>query len=152
MGKFFDWQEQLDVGDVGEKDFLQYYKDLKPIKSKDLTVDFWLKNGWSVELKTDTYDMNKTPNFFMELYGNEQKKLGGPWRAKKDCLNLFCYYFKKNKTFFWFEPSSLVDLIDQIILKDKLSTVDIVNDGWTAVGYKIARKDVESLLIRKDIF
>jgi hypothetical protein len=152
MSFVFDWQDQLEVGDVGETDFLRYYKKLAPKKSKDLTVDFWLKGGLSVELKTDTYDMAKTSNFFMELYGNEQKKLGGPWRAKQDCVNLFVYYFKHNKTFFWFDPLTLTEVVDKIIQSKKLSPVKIVNDGWAAEGYKIARTDVQCVCMRKDTF
>jgi hypothetical protein len=151
--RVLDWQEQLNVGDVGEKDFVKYYSELKPIKSKDLSVDFWIKNGWSVELKTDTYDMNRTPNFFMELYGDiTTKKLGGPWRASRDCLNLFCYYFKTNKTFFWYEPKMLTSAVDEIIQRNRLTTVEIPNKGWTSEGYKIRRDDLNSILLKRDVF
>lgn len=149
--KIFDWKEQLTVGDDGERNFVRDYPELKPVKCKDLIADFKLKNGWFVELKTDTYDMNRTPNFFMELYGNEQKKLGGPWRAKKDGIHLFIYYFINNKTYFWFNPITLCEMVDKIIIKNKLSTVKIVNDGWAADGYKIPRKELESILLRKDV-
>ena len=152
MSKVFDFNEQLNVGDVGESDFKKYYQRLGPIKSNDLRIDFILKNGLMVELKTDTYDMAKTPNFFMELYGNEQRKLGGPWRTKQDGVSLFVYYFKKNKTFFWFNPITLCELLDTIIKDRGLTTTKIVNSGWVAEGYKIPRVDVESVLMRKDVF
>ena len=82
MGKKFDFNTQLSTGNIGEDHFKQLYSNLNPVKSEDLKYDFKLSNGSTVELKTDTYDMEDTPNFFMEYYSDMKKlKIGGPWRA-----------------------------------------------------------------------
>src|SRR5271170_7514484 len=99
--KVFDFKAQMAIGDQGEKDFLERYTSLAPKKStKDRAVDFILGDGKKVELKSDSYSMEETENFFMEIYGCiTTSKLGGPLRAKADNIDYFVYYFPKNKTF-----------------------------------------------------
>ena len=83
--KVFNFNDQRRIGDIGESDFVKVYKKLKPKKSKtNFQIDFTLSNGKTVELKTDSYDMEKTPNFFMEqkTISGKKSNLGGPWRAK----------------------------------------------------------------------
>jgi len=66
-GKVFNFKDQMRIGDIGEADFIKIYEKLEPIKSlKNRKIDFTLNNGKTIELKTDSYSMEKTPNFFME--------------------------------------------------------------------------------------
>lgn len=149
----FDFQKQLFVGDIGEADFIKLYDKLSPKKSDDKKIDFFLSDGSTVELKTDTYDMEATPNFFMETLGNvDSGALGGPWRARQDKITYFVYYFKKNKTFFWFKTEQLCDLLETIITSRKLKTKTIWNKGWSAEGYAVPRESLESILHQKDTF
>lgn len=149
----FDFDKQLSVGNEGETHFRQYYADLHPIKSDDTRFDFVIDKNRSVELKTDTYDMEATPNFFMEMFGDAVKgKMGGPWRALQDNVDFFVYYFPKNRTFFWFEPITLCSLLDDIIAQGQLEPKEIKNKTWSAIGYIVPREALQSVLIRKDVF
>lgn len=149
----FDFGEQLVVGDDGERDFLKHYANLIPKKSDDRRIDFILGDGKKVELKTDTYDMSATQNFFMELFGNIDKgQIGGPWRAMQDNVDYFVYYFKKNKTYFWFESKSLCKHLDNIIAQGRLQPKIINNKGWAARGYAVPRSQLELVQLRKDSF
>ncbi len=152
--KKFDFKSQMKVGNSGESDFKQYYAELEPLKSvEDLKYDFTLKNGKTIELKCDTYPMEKTPNFFMEYYSDVNKeKIGGPWRAAKDNIDYFCYYFNKNKVFYWFNPNELVSFLDTYIELNQPNYKYIGNRGWVTNGIAIDRDIVGHLVKRKDIF
>lgn len=153
MSIIFDFNKQLEVGDTGEEKFLSFYKDLHPKKSKDRRFDFHIDGEKTVELKTDTYPIDNTPNFFMEMFGNiDEAKLGGPWRALQDEVDYFVYFFIKNKTFFWFETVSLCKMIDGLIAQHGLKPREIKNRSWTAMGYAIPRNELETILYRKDTF
>ena len=81
------------VGDKGEKDFLFHYSKLKPVKSQERSIDFILASGKTVELKSDSYGMERTENFFMEtLSGTSEGKLGGVFRAAQDKIEFFISY------------------------------------------------------------
>jgi hypothetical protein len=151
--KVFGFKNQLNVGDRGEKDFVESYKEFSPEKSKDRAIDFHLNTGESVELKTDTYPMEKTLNFFMETLGNVNAgKLGGPFRARQDGVKYFIYYYLNDKQFFWFETVKLCEKLEEIISTKKHKIKSIKNKTWITHGYAIPRSELESVLHRHDIF
>lgn len=153
MSNLFDFKQQLAVGDNGEKEFQDFYKHLTPKKAEDRKYDFILIDGETVELKTDTYDMEDTENFFMELYSDYKSgSLGGPWRAANDNVRFFVYYFRRNKTFFWFESKPLITELDKLLLAKRYHLKNIKNKGWTAQGYCIPRELLKPVLHRQDTF
>ena len=155
--KVFNFEDQRRIGDIGESDFLKVYEKMKPVKSlDDFRIDFTLKDGKTVELKTDSYDMGKTPNFFMEksTVSGEKTTSGGPWRSKEHKIDYFVYYFVKNKVFFWFRPKELVKILDKLIAKNKMREMTIKNKNtrggyYEARGYKISRESVEPVLLKE---
>lgn len=141
--KVFDFKKQLKTGDIGEKLFLTYYKNKNAKKTDGKVFDFTTDLG-TVELKTDTYSMLETPNFFMEKYGNiKTQALGGPWRAFKDGVDFFVYFFLSNKVFFWFKSSELCSFLD--VQTQNIPQRIIRNNGWETVGYLINRDSCKHL-------
>ena len=139
MSRQFNFKTQSNVGNIGEKFFLQCYKKRGAVQTDGRIHDFIVDGNKTVELKTDTYPMAKTPNFFMEKFGNIDKQaLGGPWRAEHDKIDFFVYLFLNEKTFFWFSPKDLVALINPIIVDMKPKIID--NKTWAALGYTVARE------------
>jgi hypothetical protein len=155
--KIFNFDDQLKIGNNGETDFMRIYEKLEPKKSLDnFRIDFLLNNGKTIELKTDNYDMNKTPNFFMEQYtvSGNKSDLGGPWRSKEHNVDYFVYYFIKNKVFFWFDPVSLCECLDKFIRENELKQISIPNvdkNGgcYKALGFKIPRDSLKSVLLKE---
>lgn len=142
-GKSFGFQDQLRVGDRGEELFIQYYYAPLVI-IPDRFADFRrVDDGRSVELKTDTYNMEKTPNFFFERYSDmEAKKPGGPWRARRDRVDIFCYLFSRHNTYFEFtDITSLCETLDDITSKMKPTVVK--NRGWLTTGYAVPRDTLQ---------
>lgn len=138
----FHWGKQLNVGKQGERIFQELYPEVT--KTDGRINDFTL-NGEGVELKTDTYSMEKTQNFFFEFYGNiEKQSIGGPWRAVRDKVKWFVYMFVKDKKVFWFDSNELVEFLDKEVKKHKLKYVK--NIGYEACGYAIPRDTVKHLL------
>lgn len=137
----------LQVGQNGEQDvFDRYYRKLDIYEGKE--YDFTVKStGKSLEVKTDTYSMDKTSNFFMERYSDVNKKdtkPGGPWRAAADGVDIFLYYFVRDNT--WFQFCDLPKLVERLnTLHAGSGLVYIRNRGWTTGGYKCAREDVMDL-------
>ena len=141
----YNFKDQLNVGADGEKFFMNLYPKL--VKTSGLISDFEY-NGKGVELKTDTYAMDKTPNFFMEkLSSVDSGKIGGPWRAAQDNVDFFVYMFIKDRKCFWFRSKALVAFLDQYIVDKKPRSANIVNTSWTAMGYLIPRTAVTHLLL-----
>ncbi len=145
MTKAFDFKGQLAVGDRGEELFLERYPrklEVFPGKAYDFTVK---SSRETLELKTDTYNMKKSENFFFERYSCVDKKSpGGPWRAKKDKVDIFCYYFVRHNV--WFEFRDVPALIKRLdALTKKQGLIYVKNRGWITGGYKVKREDLEDL-------
>lgn len=137
------------MGDNGERLFAESYWHLNPVKSTaDLKYDFDTTLG-RVELKTDSYPMDKTPNFFIEKFSDMTKEsLGGPWRAAADGIELFVYHFINDGTFFWFKSSELCALSDTLITKRRERWIK--NKAWTTLGYVIPREEFKKILLQVD--
>lgn len=145
----FSWKNQLRVGQDGEHLILNgYHSPL--VFSHNLNYDFTrLRDGAKIEVKTDTYSMEATENFFFERWGNEaDKKPGGPWRSRKHRLDIFIYFFVRDGIYFEFTDIKLLcTVIDKYIKKHKLKPIPIKNRTYITVGYKVPRKAVEALYI-----
>lgn len=152
-GKIFGFVKQLNVGNGGEDLFIQSYSDLNPKKGDGRITDIILGDGKTIELKTDSYCMDKTPNIFIEHFGNREKKtLGGPWRAQKDKIDYFVYLYIKQKTFFWFKPIELINRVEHLYSIDKVEVKYIKNIKYETMGYLVDRKWIEDIIFRVDCF
>jgi hypothetical protein len=95
--------------------------------------------GETYELKTDSYDMSKTPNFFIEYYSDlERAKRGGPWQALANNTKYFVYMYPTNNTFFIFETEKLVAMLEHIV--QDMMMIRIPNRTWTTCGFKVPRE------------
>jgi hypothetical protein len=141
----FNWKRQLEVGTNGEHLFLQGYP--KPlIVSANLSYDFLrVEDGAKIELKTDTYSLSSTPNFFLERWSKEgENKPGGPWRARRNRIDIFIYYFIQDGTFFEFtDVKKLCARADKLL--GKAREVRVKNKGYYTIGYPIPREAFSDL-------
>ena len=112
------------------------------IKSDDYRYDFIGKDNKKVELKTDFHDMNEHPNFFMEKYSNENKDLGGPFRALDNGIDFYLYLFHPNRTLFIFKDiRALVDKLNEM----NRPLISIKNDTHTTLGMVVDRAKLKGL-------
>jgi hypothetical protein len=147
----FKFNTQLKIGKSGEDLFKKHYGPIYGIRpdSESMEYDFILENGAKVELKTDTYAMSDTPNFFFERFSDiNTKKLGGPWRAKKDEVDYFVYLYVKDKMFYWFNPILLCAELDKIT--KKMQTKHIRNIAWTTSGFAVPRELCLHVCLRQE--
>lgn len=145
LSKVWDMKTQLSYGLKAELEFCErYHRKLTKVDEHRLW-DFECGKGIRYELKTDTYPLSKTPNFFMERWSVLGKdKPGGPWQALSHEADVFIYYFASDKTYFQFDDiAALVGRLD--VLTKKSGMVYIPNKGWTTAGYKVKRADLEDL-------
>lgn len=143
-GKTFDFQEQLKVGSRGEELFMEYYPE--PIKiwpGRD--GDFITESGKKIELKSDSYNMAKTQNFFIERYSDFDKKSPGSiWQAHGHGCEIFVYYFVRHNI--WFKFTDLPKLMQ--VLEEKYGHkgfVMIKNKGWRTAGWTVPRDSLKDL-------
>jgi len=143
--KVWSFQDQLQVGDRGEQLFMERYP-------KKLTIhpgydgDFIeVNSGKKIELKTDTYNMEKSSNFFIEKYSNlEKQKPGSIWQAHAHGCDVFCYMFVRHNL--WFQFNDLPQLIDRVNhLTSNKGLVYIKNNGFISAGYKVDRDSIADL-------
>lgn len=139
-----DWLTDLARGDAGEREFLQVFPTYR--KGDKLDMYDWdlvsSTTGDTVELKTDYYDMSRTPNLIVERYSNEQKGTpGGPYRHSEH-LTYWVYYYRKNGTFLFYNAAQLIEKVNSL----ELPLTHIQNRGYTTGVYKVPRRDVEDCL------
>jgi hypothetical protein len=157
----YSFADQLKVGEWGEATLLEYYPHpLVPLAPADGLVgglkarrkaDFWrVSDGGLVEVKTDTWSMDATPNFFMERYSDREKQSpGGPWRALQDGISSFVYLFPKDRTWFEFQDlRSLCGLLDELIASKQAKKRTIPNRTWITEGWLVARDKLTNLCTR----
>lgn len=145
MTDAWDFKDQLVVGDRGQELFIQYYHEplvIYPPHKADFQV---VSSSKLLELKTDTYNIEKTPYFFMERWSDvHQEKPGGPWQSKKNKVDLFCYMFVRHNIYFEF--TSIPALCKELDgLTAKMGLVYIKNKGWVTAGYKVPRDALKHL-------
>jgi hypothetical protein len=139
MTYYFDIQ--LNVGNQGEVKFASQFK---AEKSQVYAYDFIL-GGKTVEVKTDSYD---SPNFFMEFYSDAGRKTpGGPFRAAKDKVDLFVYYFPKKAKFYFFKSQELADHLTENLAKFKKREIPNKHktSEWTTQGYLVPIQSIAHL-------
>jgi hypothetical protein len=145
MSRVFSFQKQLQLGERAEQLFQQVYpKELEIFPERK--ADFLVKEtGELLELKADSYDMEKTPNFFIERFSDNQRKTpGGVWRAYQDDIDIFVYLFSKNRTYFVFDNIPLLVFTINMLTNNK-PLVMINNKSWVTVGYKVERELLKDL-------
>jgi hypothetical protein len=128
----------LRMGDLGQRLFYEAFCDeLEPIDG--FTGDFKFRDSdVKLELKTDFYDMRKTPNFFIERFSSVEKESpGGPWQALEHGCKYYAYFYVNNLTLFIFDTEILTRELKKI-LKD-FEPTHIKNKTWTTEGYRVPR-------------
>ena len=138
-----DFKESLKAGQSGEELFDLAHSEFKRTNGRQ--GDFInTKTGEKLELKTDSYDLNHTPNVFIERWSDRGKeKPGGPWQAYEHGCSIYAYYFKKNGIVFYYDIPKLIDILES----KKRSHVWIKNKGWITSGYKVKREELTSALL-----
>ncbi len=142
----FHFQRQLEIGKKGESLVDNYYKDqIERLSGRK--ADFKILGLDSLfELKSDSYPMDKTPNFFIEKFSDiEKKNPGGPYQALSHDCKYFCYFFVDAEKLFWFNTKKLVERCDALIKKHSLELKSVKNTRWVTGGYLINREWVRDL-------
>lgn len=139
-----NWHMDLARGDQGERDFLNTFPSYRKVDDSQMyECDFQcIHTDETVELKTDYYDMNKTPNIIVERYSNQQKGTpGGPYRHS-DQLTYWVYYYKQNGLFLFYNALQLIEVVDSL----GLPIIPIQNQGYTTGVYKVPRDKLTSCI------
>ena len=121
--------------------------DLRKIDG--LKGDFvWVPTGEKLELKTDYYSMDATPNMFFERYSDKEKRTpGGPWQSLAQGSTLFVYFYVSNLTFYTFNTVELCAFLDENL--GRFTPCDVANKSWTTLGYRVPRTAVEHLATKE---
>lgn len=138
------------IGQKGEELFMKLYP--VPLEHLDgRKGDFRVvSTGELLELKSDSYDIAKTANFFMERFSNFDRKTdGGPWQSLEHGADLWVYWYTTNLRAFVFNTKELVEFLDENLHKYQERLVQ--NERHTTVGYKVPRSELAHLYIEKDL-
>lgn len=141
MSRVFGFKSQLATGAAGEALLLKHHH-VPLIKTDGRKADLRCSlTGHRIELKTDTYPMDKTPYVFFERFSDVAKQSpGGPWRTKQDRVPIFVYMFIRDNRYLEFKNiPKMLKAVEKHIEKTKLKPVLIANRGWITSGYKIRR-------------
>jgi hypothetical protein len=139
----YNFDSSLKAGQVGEERFHAAFPQLQRLDG--FKSDFINpKNKHTYELKSDSYDMNKTPNFFIEIYSDvARKKFGGPRQALSHGSHYWAYFYTQNNTIFLFNTKRLVKWLEQ---NEELYHIrSIENIRWTTTGILVNRSHLATL-------
>jgi hypothetical protein len=143
----YGWKASLEKGVQGELKLVEMWPELTRLAGK--AADFLLPDGTAVELKTDSYDMNETSNYFIERYSDVDKgKIGGPWQAFGRGATLFAYMYSKNAVVHVFKTTDVMKAVEAMEKAGTLKPVQIHNRSHVTVGYKVPRVALEHLLLK----
>ena len=154
--KIHSFKESLKKGQDAETLWLELMTEKYPMyqieRMDGRRHDFVMHSplgSFTVELKSDSYDMQKTPNIFMERWSVwETKKPGGIWQAQSKDIDLYCYWYPTNKMMLTGAVNKLILNIEAMAIPDK-KLIPVFNRGFTTKGYKIERKrlyEIENLV------
>jgi hypothetical protein len=137
----YGFKTQLRVGQVGEIVFHEANcKDVIRLDGKEGDFEY-RSDGSKLELKTDFWRMEDTPNMFIERYSNKEKQTpGGPYQALTHGCEWFVYFYVANLTYFKFNTQALVDRLDGLL--PTLTPTDIVNKSHVTQGYRVPREAI----------
>lgn len=137
-----DFNIDLSRGKAGEQLLADKFPNLL-IQLHGTGPDFRILGSQTyLELKTDSYNMNSTPNFFLETESRPGHP-GGPFQALAKGSKYFIYYYLQNDKYFIFDTQDLVFFLKQNGWKYGERT--IANKNYATKGLLIPRKDLESL-------
>lgn len=156
VSKVHSFHESLKKGQEAERVWLELMTEKYPMykieRADGRRHDFIFHSplgSFTIELKTDSYDMTLTPNLFMERWSVfETLKPGGIWQAKEKNIDLYCYWYPKNKIMLTGGVDKLILAIEDMKIPDK-KLIPIFNRGFTTKGLKIERRvlnEIEGLI------
>jgi hypothetical protein len=139
----YQFKHQQRVGRLGEIIFKHAHSPSDYIEADGRKGDFILYGNKS-ELKTDTYGMDETPNFFFERFSNISKQTpGGPWQSFQHDSVRFIYFYLPSLTFFTFKTEGLMKWLNTNA--SKYTSKTITNSSHQTLGYLIPREAVKHL-------
>lgn len=144
----FNMKQELGHGKRGELNIVEAYSDIL-VHSPDVSEYdiISIPNNKTIEVKTEyRYNLQNTPNFFMERYSDDVNyKLGGPWRALEDKVDLYVQYFIQDSILFIFSDlKSLVQGLDSQILGRRFVIIPQDHGRYNTLGIPIARSSLSS--------
>jgi len=147
----YNFKTQLNIGEEGENHFKLDFTQFNPVKSLNRAWDFNITYDnvlKKVELKTETRSLEQTSNFFIEYHSdtNDLSKRGGPYRALQDKIDVFIFYFIKNRTYYIFKDiQKLVDCCEQYRATNNCKLIEVRSNSWSIRGYVIPRSQLQHL-------
>ncbi len=140
------FHKDLARGKAGELAVQKLWPELIPTDGR--SGDFVLPNGDKVEVKSDSYNHDVTPNFFIELVSNVEKgKSGGPAQAAEHGCKYYCYYYSSHNIAYIFEVADLIKQVEDYVRMFNPKPVEVRNIRWTTIGLKVSRRALKPLRI-----
>lgn len=142
MQKIFNFKDSLKKGQKYELEFLELFKD-KVEQLDGYIADFKiLKNGKTIELKTDFHCPTKTLNFFMEKFSYDERP-GGVFQAQEKNIDYFIYWFPITQEFYCFEVNKLVKWLNKNYENPYL--LNIRNQNHITKGFLVKRIELDDI-------
>lgn len=142
--KVADFNKDLKKGQASEHDFFMKYQE-HLTRTDGRRGDFEINKSEEVlELKTDYYDPEATPNVFMERYSYKEAP-GGVFQAKEHGVSYYAYWFPKTDLLLLFNVDQLIKRLKK--LEPTLKPVYIKNKEHTTMGYLVNRALLEDLCL-----
>lgn len=136
-----DFKKDLARGVAGEELLLSLWPILK--RTDGRTGDFLLR-GKKMEVKSDSYGIGGSPNFFMERYSNVGKQSnGGIWQANEHSCSYLFYWYPSDKIGWLFNVKKLLAYMNKN--ESNFRKVYVNNVNYCTLGYLVKRDELALL-------
>lgn len=143
-----NFKKSLKKGQDAEAEFLLKYPNL--VRTDGRKHDYLNSKGEKVELKSDSYSLDQTENFFMEIVSVKEKlKIGGPFQSLSNGVDYYVYQFASDNAVFIFKTSELCAKL--LLIADVRKQRDVLNKDYKTTGILIKRTDLTELLISDEV-
>jgi len=141
-----NFQNDLARGRLGELAFIHASDGtMEPLDGKEGDVRI-AGTRIKCEIKTDSWDMDVTPNAFLEKFRSGNRP-GGPWQALEHGCKYFIYVYSKNAEILIFDTKQLIKRLEDLHDSRNLTLTSVGNGSYTTRGLKVHRDWVTDLML-----
>jgi hypothetical protein len=144
-----NFQADLSRGRIGELAFIHACQGtVEPLDGREGDARV-VGTRTKLEVKSDSYDMDRTTNFFMEKYRSGNRP-GGVYQSLEHGCKYYIYIYVPNAEIFIFDCAALAERLDLLHDSRNLTLTSVGNGSYTTRGLKVHRDWVTDLMLNPD--
>lgn len=141
-----NFQSDLSRGRIGELAFIHACEGtVEPLDGREGDAKV-TGTRTKIEVKSDSYNMDRTQNFFMEKYRSGNRS-GGVFQSIEHGCKYYAYIYVPNGELFIFDCKQLADRLNILHDSKNLTLTSVGNGTYTTRGLKVHRDWLTDIML-----